>query len=200
MFYQGFLKPSVWLYVDQSNRTMAFPHPDNTQKHMLEAVTEGEASLLPSLKVDSMFQLRSVGHVEISDEATLEDLKTQVEYERHFLKPHHHLGKIEFGDFFYSLWQMLTLPALLDVCLPSAAFMRVWQLEGQRVVRILRGKQHTLRLFHFRCAFDKEWRRSFDSWPRHVLFFFFPPLIRKLKLSTGKDLCVQQLVKEEDLG
>lgn len=33
-----------------------------------------------------------------------------------------------------------------------------------------------------------------------VMCFFFLPLIRKLKLSTGKDLCVQQLVKEEDLG
>lgn len=133
---------------------MGFPHPDNTQKHMLEAVTEVEASLLPSLNVGSMFQLRSVGHVEISDEATLEDLKTQVGYDRHFLKLHQYLGKIEFGDFLYYFWQMLTLPALLDVCMPSADFMRVWQLEGQRVARILRGKQHTLRLFHFSCGFD----------------------------------------------
>lgn len=89
---------------------------------------------------------------------------------------------------------MLTLPALLDVCMPSAAFMRVWQLEGQRLARILRGKQDTLRFSLFRCGFDMEESRS--SWPGRVL----SPLIRKLKLSTGKNLCVQQLKKEEDLG
>lgn len=40
---------------------------------------------------------------------------------------------------------MLTLPALQDVCVPNAAFMRVWQLEGGRLARILRGKQVALR-------------------------------------------------------
>lgn len=178
---------------------MDFTHTDNgqVQEHMLQTVTEGKRGLPPSLNVGSMFKLISVGQVEISEEATLEDLKTQVEYERHFLQLHQHLGKIEFGDFLYYFCQMLTLPALLDVCIPSGAFMRVWQLEGQRVARILRGKQLTLRFSHFRCGFDMEWCRSLDSWPGRVFFF---PLIRKLKLSTGKDLCVQQLMKEEDLG
>lgn len=81
VFYQGFLKFSVWLCVDQSNGTMDFTHTDNghAQEHMLEAVTEGETGLPPSLNVGSMFKLRSVGQVEISDEAMLEDLKTQVD-------------------------------------------------------------------------------------------------------------------------
>lgn len=88
MFYQGFLKLSVWLYVDQSNDTMDFTHTDNShaQEHMLEAVTEGETGLPPSLSVGSMFKLRNVGQVEISDDATLEDLKTQVESKHQFLQ------------------------------------------------------------------------------------------------------------------
>uniref|UniRef100_G3P742 USP domain-containing protein n=1 Tax=Gasterosteus aculeatus aculeatus TaxID=481459 RepID=G3P742_GASAC len=63
--------------------------------------------------------------------------------------------------------KVLTLPALQDVCVPTTAFLRVWQLEGRRLARILRGGQLTL---------------------------------KKLKLSSGTDLCVQQLLKEEDLG
>ncbi|XP_029688638.1 ubiquitin carboxyl-terminal hydrolase 40 isoform X2 [Takifugu rubripes] len=136
---KGFLKLSVWLHVDQSNSTEDFMHADNghAQEDMLE--TLGETGHPPSLNVGNMVKLRSIGQVEISDEASLEDLKTQ----------------------------MLTLSALQDVCVPTAAFVRVWLLEGQKLVRILRGKHHTL---------------------------------RKLKLSTGTDLCVQQLVKDEDLG
>uniref|UniRef100_A0A8C8IZB3 USP domain-containing protein n=1 Tax=Oncorhynchus tshawytscha TaxID=74940 RepID=A0A8C8IZB3_ONCTS len=87
----------------------------------------------------AMVELRTVGQVEISEEATLEELKTQV----------------------------LTLPELQYVCVPTPAFLRVWQLEGQRLTRILRGQQHTL---------------------------------RKLKLSSGVEFCVQQLLREEDLG
>lgn len=44
---------------------------------------------------------------------------------------------------------MLTLPALQDVCVPTTAFMRVWQLEGGRLARILRGQQLTLKYEHF---------------------------------------------------
>lgn len=89
-------------------------------------------------------QLREVGYVEISDEATLEDLKTQV----------------------------MTLPALSDMCVPALcvpapALVRLWQVEERRLGRILRGSQLTL---------------------------------RKLKLSSGTNICIQQLLKEEDLG
>lgn len=60
---------------------MDFTPADNghAQESMLEATTEGKTGLPPSLNVGSMFKLRSVGKVEISDEATLEDLKIQVE-------------------------------------------------------------------------------------------------------------------------
>uniref|UniRef100_A0A4W6EC60 Ubiquitin specific peptidase 40 n=1 Tax=Lates calcarifer TaxID=8187 RepID=A0A4W6EC60_LATCA len=114
---KGFLKLSMWLHLDPKNIETDFNHTDNG--HAEEQI--------------------SIGQVEISDEATLEDLKTQV----------------------------LTLPALQNVCVPTTAFMRIWQLEGRRLTRILRGQQLTL---------------------------------RKLKLSGGTDLCVQQLLKEEDLG
>lgn len=56
-------------------------HTDNghAQEDMLETVFEtGRA---PSLNVGSTVKLRSVGQVEISDEASLEELKTQVLYE-----------------------------------------------------------------------------------------------------------------------
>lgn len=53
---------------------MDFNHTDNghTEEQMLEVVK-------PPLCVGNMAELRSVGQVEISEEATLEDLKTQVE-------------------------------------------------------------------------------------------------------------------------
>ncbi|TKS86795.1 Ubiquitin carboxyl-terminal hydrolase 40 [Collichthys lucidus] len=141
---KGFLKLSVWLYLDPRNDSMEsdYNHTDSShaEEQMLEAVSAGEThSHSPPLCAGNMAELRSVGQVEISDEATLEDLKTQV----------------------------LTLPALQDVCVPTSAFMRVWLLEGRRLARILRGQQLTL---------------------------------RKLKLTSGTDLCVQQLLKEEDLG
>ncbi|XP_063765610.1 ubiquitin carboxyl-terminal hydrolase 40 [Eleginops maclovinus] len=142
---KGFLNLSVWLYLDMRNNSADFTdfnHTDNghTQEQMLEFWTAGETnSPSPPLCAGNTAELRSAGQVEISDEATLEDLKTQV----------------------------LTLPALQDVCLPTTAFLRVWQLEGRRLARILRGQQFTL---------------------------------KKLKLTSGMDLCVQHLLREEDLG
>ncbi|XP_049596630.1 ubiquitin carboxyl-terminal hydrolase 40 [Syngnathus scovelli] len=82
--------------------------------------------------------LASVGQVEISVEGSLEDLKTQV----------------------------LTLPALQNVCAP-ANFLRAWEMEGRSLARILRGNQITL---------------------------------RKLKITSGSNICVQQLLKAEDLS
>ncbi|XP_026195845.1 ubiquitin carboxyl-terminal hydrolase 40 isoform X2 [Anabas testudineus] len=133
---KGFLKLSVWLYLGSKNMETYLNHTD---EQMLDVVS-GDGTC-HSLHVfgSNTAKLTSVGQVEISDEATLEDLKTQV----------------------------LTLPALQNVCVPTTAFMRMWQLEGQRLVRILRGQQLTL---------------------------------RKLKLTSGADLCVQQLLKEEELG
>ncbi|KAM4542615.1 ubiquitin carboxyl-terminal hydrolase 40 isoform 2-T2 [Odontesthes bonariensis] len=127
---KGFLKLSVWLCVDPENMATDFNHTDNGSAR--EQRLGGESA-------GNMAELISVGQVEISDEATLEDLKSQV----------------------------LTLPSLQDVCVPTTGFLRLWQMEGQRLARILRGQQVTL---------------------------------RKLKLSSGTDLCVQLLQKEEDLG
>ncbi|XP_074516578.1 ubiquitin carboxyl-terminal hydrolase 40 isoform X1 [Sebastes fasciatus] len=140
---KGFLKLSMWLYLAPQNNSAAvsmdFNHANNghTEEQMLEVATASE-TYSPPLCAGNI-DLISAGQVEISDEATLEDLKTQV----------------------------LTLPALQEVCVPTTAFMRVWQLEGRRLARVLRGQQLTL---------------------------------KKLKLSSGIDLCVQQLLKEEDLG
>ncbi|CAJ1073333.1 ubiquitin carboxyl-terminal hydrolase 40 isoform X1 [Xyrichtys novacula] len=127
---KGFLKLHVWLYLDTRNNLAESNLTNNGYTGELEAVTPRDVHSPP---------LRNVGEVEISDEATLEDLKTQV----------------------------LTLSALQDVCVPTIGFMRVWQLEGRRLVRILRGQQQTL---------------------------------RKLKLASGADICMQQLLTEEDLG
>ncbi|CAN9502416.1 unnamed protein product [Ophioblennius macclurei] len=132
---KGFLKLSVWLYEDPKTIPTNFNHTDNG---FTEGVEEAHDQSLLVLCGGNTSEARSVGQVEISAEATLEDLKTQV----------------------------LTLPALLDVCLPTMSFMRVWQLEGSRLARILRGQQATL---------------------------------RKLKLTSGADVCIQQLLKEEDL-
>ncbi|XP_028995909.1 ubiquitin carboxyl-terminal hydrolase 40 isoform X2 [Betta splendens] len=137
---KGFLKLSVWLYLDPkiTETYLNCVESRNTDEQLEGAVTADGMSHSPNLCGNGT-ELISVGQVEISDEATLEELKSQV----------------------------LTLPALQNVCVPTTAFLRVWQLEGQRLARILRGQQVTL---------------------------------RKLKLTSGTDVCVQQLLKEEDLG
>lgn len=46
---------------------------------MLEVVTAGESdSRLPSVRVGHAAEVKSIGQVEITDEASLEDLKAQV--------------------------------------------------------------------------------------------------------------------------
>ncbi|XP_029612612.1 ubiquitin carboxyl-terminal hydrolase 40 isoform X2 [Salmo trutta] len=134
---KGFLKMSVWLYVEP--RTNPVVSMETEVNGTAEGSTEGQRLEVMTAVGGAMVELRTVGQVEISEEATLEELKTQV----------------------------LTLPALQYVCVPTPAFLRVWQLEGQRLTRILRGQQHTL---------------------------------RKLKLCSGVEFCVQQLLREEDLG
>ncbi|XP_056282071.1 ubiquitin carboxyl-terminal hydrolase 40 isoform X2 [Pseudoliparis swirei] len=133
---KGFLKLSVWLCLDATTDSAVSMDFNPTDDDPAEVVTVGDS---PPPAVGNTAEPRSAGRVEISDQATLEDLKTQ----------------------------MLTLPALQGVCVPTTAFMRVWQLEGRRLTRILRGPQLTL---------------------------------KKLKLSSGTGLCVQRLLKEEELG
>uniref|UniRef100_A0A8C9Y2Z6 Ubiquitin carboxyl-terminal hydrolase n=1 Tax=Sander lucioperca TaxID=283035 RepID=A0A8C9Y2Z6_SANLU len=82
---KGFLKLSVWLYLDprkNSALSMDFNHTDNglADEQMLEVVTAGEThGHSPPLGASNIAELRNAGQVEISDEATLEDLKIQVE-------------------------------------------------------------------------------------------------------------------------
>uniref|UniRef100_A0AAX7W4P7 Ubiquitin carboxyl-terminal hydrolase n=1 Tax=Astatotilapia calliptera TaxID=8154 RepID=A0AAX7W4P7_ASTCA len=113
---KGFLKISIWLYWHPKNMERDFNHTENgpADGQMPAGTTHNQ---LPPLCNGNAAELRRVGQIEISDEATLEDLKTQV----------------------------LTLPALQEVCVPTTGFMRVWQLEGRKLARILRGPQATLR-------------------------------------------------------
>lgn len=69
---QGFLKLSVWLYLDSKNSETSLNHAEEA---MLEGVAGDET---PPLCGGVVAERRSAGQVEISDEATLEDLKTQV--------------------------------------------------------------------------------------------------------------------------
>uniref|UniRef100_A0A8C1JVC2 Ubiquitin specific peptidase 40 n=1 Tax=Cyprinus carpio TaxID=7962 RepID=A0A8C1JVC2_CYPCA len=126
---KGYLKLSVKMCIDVIDSS-SVPELNHTAEcQSTEGLTtEGSGS-----------EMRFIGHVEISEEASLDDLKTQ----------------------------MMTLPALQDVCVPSSAFLRVWLLEGKKLARILRGNQQTL---------------------------------RKLKLGNGAEVCVERLMKEEDLG
>ncbi|KAL1021957.1 hypothetical protein UPYG_G00020390 [Umbra pygmaea] len=134
---KGFLKLIVWLYVEPMTDSGVSMETEVNGKD--EGSTEGQRMEVIAADGRAMAELRIVGQVEISEDATLEDLKSQVQ----------------------------TLPPLQCVCVPTPAFLRLWQLEGRRLFRILRGQQLTL---------------------------------RKLKLSSGMEVCVQQLLREEDLG
>uniref|UniRef100_A0A671T6Y0 Ubiquitin carboxyl-terminal hydrolase 40-like n=1 Tax=Sinocyclocheilus anshuiensis TaxID=1608454 RepID=A0A671T6Y0_9TELE len=125
---KGYLKLSVKMYIDVIDSS-SVPELNHT----------AECQSIEGLATEwSGSEMRFIGHVEISEEASLDDLKTQ----------------------------MMTLPALQDVCVPSPAFLRVWLLECKKLARILRGNQQTL---------------------------------RKLKLGNGADVCVERLMKEEEL-
>uniref|UniRef100_A0A8C2BL82 Ubiquitin carboxyl-terminal hydrolase n=1 Tax=Cyprinus carpio TaxID=7962 RepID=A0A8C2BL82_CYPCA len=89
-------------------------------------------------------EMRFIGHVEISEEASLDDLKTQV--------------------------------ALQDVCVPSSAFLRVWLLEGKKLVSLTS------------CPLNGAVMETLN-WKS-----------MKLKLGNGAEVCVERLMKEEDLG
>ncbi|KAJ8410109.1 hypothetical protein AAFF_G00211500 [Aldrovandia affinis] len=129
---KGFLKMPVWFRVEHGD-TLA----NAQQNHVTNGVEVQREGV--SATDGSGADMRFVGLVEISGEAFLDDLKTQV----------------------------MTLPSLQDVCVPTAAFLRVWVLEGRKLCKILRGNQLPL---------------------------------NKLKLGSGAELCVQQLLKEENLG
>ncbi|XP_023807313.1 ubiquitin carboxyl-terminal hydrolase 40 isoform X2 [Oryzias latipes] len=134
---KGFLKLSVWLCANP--KCMDGDFKSTTEEETEEVAMVGKGDCQPPGCSGDGAEFKNVGQVEISDEATVDDLKIQ----------------------------LMTLPALQDACIPAPGFLRVWQLEGSRLARILKGKQATL---------------------------------RKLKVGSGADLCVQNLLKEEDLG
>ena len=71
---QGFLNLTMWLYPDPQHAETDFKHTDSVK-------TAGETqSHSPTLCGGSRVELSGVGQVEISDEVTLEDLKTQVQH------------------------------------------------------------------------------------------------------------------------
>uniref|UniRef100_A0A3P8UWW9 Ubiquitin specific peptidase 40 n=1 Tax=Cynoglossus semilaevis TaxID=244447 RepID=A0A3P8UWW9_CYNSE len=108
---KGFLTLPTWLFLEPHMMETERPQADSGHaEERLQVLTDPQCG-------GNMVQLRNIGQVEISEEATLENLKTQV----------------------------LTLPALQSVCIPTTAFMRIRQLEGGRLGQILRGQQQTLR-------------------------------------------------------
>ncbi|XP_048090976.1 ubiquitin carboxyl-terminal hydrolase 40 [Alosa alosa] len=131
---KGYLKISVWRYVDLRESPVAMEMEVN---HTTERAESQAQDVISAEWLGA--ELRIVGKIEITEEASLDDLKTQV----------------------------ITLPALLDVCVPMPAFLRVWQLEDRKLGKILRGNQQSL---------------------------------KKLKVANGAEICVQTLLKEEDLG
>lgn len=72
---------SVWLRLDPSTCPAGLCHTGNghAEEQRQPAVTAGEAGQVsPHRRVGGAAELMSVGQVEIMDEATLEELKTQV--------------------------------------------------------------------------------------------------------------------------
>ncbi|XP_041119519.1 ubiquitin carboxyl-terminal hydrolase 40 isoform X2 [Polyodon spathula] len=110
---KGFLKLPVWLFASLKNGVHSETGRDGERETELNNITEQICVHSISTAESSEAALQYVGGVEISGEATLEDLKTQV----------------------------LTLPGLPDLWVPSPGFLRVWVLESKRPCRILRGNQ-----------------------------------------------------------
>ncbi|MGH0123351.1 UNVERIFIED_CONTAM: hypothetical protein FKN15_056333 [Acipenser sinensis] len=110
---QGFLKLPVWLCASLRNGVHSETGRDREKETELNNITEQICEHSISTVESSEAALQYVGGVEISGEATLEDLKTQV----------------------------LTLPGIPDLWVPSPGFLRVWVLESKRPCRILRGNQ-----------------------------------------------------------
>lgn len=80
------MKISVWLYLDLKNMELNHTGNGPTEQQMDVATADETRSQLFPLGGGNVAELRSVGQVEISDEATLEDLKTQVEQSSNLLQ------------------------------------------------------------------------------------------------------------------
>ncbi|KAF6116892.1 ubiquitin specific peptidase 40 [Phyllostomus discolor] len=114
----GFLKVSVWWYQ---------PRGPGAQGTSLQDQTTGtpsagglrRAASAPGAPGDVHGDtcLRYLGDLEISEDATLAELKSQA----------------------------LALPSLSELCVPSPAFLRAWTVDGRRPGRLLRDSRQQLR-------------------------------------------------------
>ncbi|XP_048389929.1 ubiquitin carboxyl-terminal hydrolase 40 isoform X2 [Stegostoma tigrinum] len=118
---KGFLMLPVWLYqppLNSENRGCFQDEQENIANKLCALSFESSARDF-SLQQYMGTELECVGNVEISGEASLEDLKTQV----------------------------LTLPVLQGLSVPSIEFLRVWLVENKCPVKILRNQQQQLSKF-----------------------------------------------------
>ncbi|XP_072902671.1 ubiquitin carboxyl-terminal hydrolase 40 isoform X1 [Hemitrygon akajei] len=118
---KGFLMLPVWFYQSTLNSVNS-GYIQEKQKSIEDRLCS--LSILSSATDFSLQQnmdtdLEFVGNIEISGDASLEDLKTQV----------------------------LTLPLLQGLSVPSVKFLRVWLLENKCPVKILRNQQQQLSKF-----------------------------------------------------
>ncbi|XP_053775205.1 ubiquitin carboxyl-terminal hydrolase 40 isoform X3 [Desmodus rotundus] len=114
----GFLKVPMWWYQPRGpaaqgkslqDRTSCAPFPGGVWR----------AACTPGAPCDAHEDtpLHYLGDVEISEDATLAELKSQA----------------------------LTLPSLSELCIPSPAFLRAWTVDGRRPGRLLRDSRQQLR-------------------------------------------------------
>ncbi|XP_041056714.1 ubiquitin carboxyl-terminal hydrolase 40 [Carcharodon carcharias] len=118
---KGFLILPVWLYQPPLNSGSRgrFQEDQENIADRLCALNIESAARDFSLQQYMGTELKYMGNIEISGEASLEDLKTQV----------------------------LTLPVLQDPSVPSVEFLRVWLVENKCPVKILRNQQQQLSKF-----------------------------------------------------
>ncbi|XP_053511181.1 ubiquitin carboxyl-terminal hydrolase 40 isoform X3 [Artibeus jamaicensis] len=114
----GFLQVPVWWYQPRGpaaqgkslrDQTTCTPSPGAVWRAASAPGAPGDVCKDTSL--------RYLGDLEISEDATLAELKAQA----------------------------LTLPSLSELCTPSPAFLRAWTVDGQRPGRLLRDGQQQLR-------------------------------------------------------
>ncbi|XP_068959198.1 ubiquitin carboxyl-terminal hydrolase 40 isoform X2 [Petaurus breviceps papuanus] len=115
---KGFLKVPIWWY----HPSVPYGWQESSQDqvnliaHQVEALrTNPEGDLHGDVQPEIPFTF--VGDIEISEEASVADLKSQA----------------------------MTLPSFLDFCFPSADFLRAWTMESKRPGRLLRNSQQQLK-------------------------------------------------------
>ncbi|KAG2459451.1 UBP40 hydrolase, partial [Polypterus senegalus] len=117
---EGFLKLPVWIYPMQSYYSMV------DQDYQTDEISYQISKLNISVSDVCEGELQYSGEMEISNEATLEDLKIQA----------------------------MTLPYLHNISVPSAEFLRAWILEKKRPTKILKGNHNRLKKLNIESGSD----------------------------------------------